>query len=132
MGIGRYQTPAARTHLTLNVVTPENSHQPLPVMVFIHSGGLRHKKLSNPDIRRRSVGTPRLRVRVGLTGWGALGCVTHRPCRHHQITLDNSVYLRDLVLARCVGSTTASRSSAVAQAAHHHFRRTRARITATR
>ncbi len=62
-------------------------------MVFLTVGAT--SGLGNPIIRRRGVGTPRLRVRVSRYRLGALGCLDLSSL---SATADHQ-HLRDLVLA---------------------------------
>ncbi len=99
MGIGRYQTRSGDC-LTLNVVTPEErpATQPLPVMVLHPRWGLHLGSSATVPTAQRWHAAAACTCR-STTGWGALGCLDLSSCRHHQITLDSNVYLRDLVLA---------------------------------
>ena len=102
-GLGRYQ-PMGEDCLTLNVVTPEWSgpvpeHDPLPVMFFIHGGGYILGSSATPlydgaALARRGCVYVSVNYRLG-----ALGCMDLSALSTPDVTIENNLYLRDLVLA---------------------------------
>jgi para-nitrobenzyl esterase len=96
---GKYQ-PMSEDCLTLNVVTPESpTRQPLPVMVFIHGGGYILGSSATPiydgaSLARRGCVYVSVNYRLG-----ALGCLDLSSLSNRDITIDDNLYLRDLVMA---------------------------------
>src|SRR3954466_3401681 len=96
---GRYQ-PMSEDCLTLNVVTPKRAaEQPLPVMVFIHGGGYFMGSSATPVYDGAALarkGCVYVSVNYRL---GALGCLDLSTLSNRDITIDDNLYLRDLVMA---------------------------------
>jgi para-nitrobenzyl esterase len=96
---GKYQ-PMSEDCLTLNVVTPESpSTNPLPVMVFIHGGGYLLGSSATPIYDGAALarkGCVYVSVNYRL---GALGCLDLSSLSNRDITIDDNLYLRDLVMA---------------------------------
>ncbi|MGX9791738.1 carboxylesterase/lipase family protein [Mycobacterium sp. MMS18-G62] len=96
---GKYQ-PMSEDCLTLNVVTPESpTRQALPVMVFIHGGGYILGSSATPiydgaALARRGCVYVSVNYRLG-----ALGCLDLSSLSNRNITIDDNLYLRDLVMA---------------------------------
>ncbi|CAA0134328.1 Para-nitrobenzyl esterase [Mycolicibacterium vanbaalenii] len=96
---GRYQ-PMSEDCLTLNVVSPaEPTRQPLPVMVFIHGGGYMLGSSATPIYDGASLarkGCVYISVNYRL---GALGCLELSSLSTPETTIDDNLFLRDLVMA---------------------------------
>ncbi|GAB3224497.1 carboxylesterase/lipase family protein [Mycolicibacterium hippocampi] len=96
---GRYQ-PMSEDCLTLNVVSPaEATEEPLPVMVFIHGGGYMLGSSATPIYDGASLarkGCVYISVNYRL---GALGCLELSSLSTPDITIDDNLFLRDLVMA---------------------------------
>jgi para-nitrobenzyl esterase len=96
---GRYQ-PMSEDCLTLNVVTPKSPPKaPLPVMVFIHGGGYFMGSSATPIYDGAALarkGCVYVSVNYRL---GALGCLDLSSLSTRDITIDDNLYLRDLVTA---------------------------------
>ena len=99
---GRYQ-PTSEDCLTLNVVAPEDaearSDESLPVMVFIHGGGYLLGSSATPIYDGASLarkGCVYVSVNYRL---GALGCLELSSLSTPEITIDDNLFLRDLVMA---------------------------------
>ncbi|GJF14243.1 carboxylic ester hydrolase [Mycolicibacterium cyprinidarum] len=96
---GKYQ-PMSEDCLTLNVVTPmKKSQEPLPVMVFIHGGGYMLGSSATPIYDGASLarkGCVYVSVNYRL---GALGCLELSSLSTPDITIDDNLFLRDLVMA---------------------------------
>ncbi|MGB2921235.1 MAG: carboxylesterase/lipase family protein [Mycobacterium sp.] len=96
---GRYQ-PMSEDCLTLNVVSPaEPTQEPLPVMVFIHGGGYMLGSSATPIYDGASLarkGCVYISVNYRL---GALGCLELSSLSTPDITIDDNLFLRDLVMA---------------------------------
>jgi para-nitrobenzyl esterase len=96
---GKYQ-PMSEDCLTLNVVTPKRpADQPLPVMVFIHGGGYLLGSSATPiydgaALARRGCVYVSVNYRLG-----ALGCLDLSSLSNRDITIDDNLFLRDLVMA---------------------------------
>src|SRR3984893_523814 len=99
MGVGKYQ-PMGEDCLTLNVVTPEAAESAaLPVMVFVHGGGYFMGSSATPIYDGAALarkGCVYVSVNYRL---GALGCLDLRSLPSRDITIDDNLYLRDLVMA---------------------------------
>ncbi|MBE1548635.1 para-nitrobenzyl esterase [Mycobacterium sp. OAS707] len=96
---GKYQ-PMGEDCLTLNVVTPKRpSDQPLPVMVFIHGGGYFMGSSATPVYDGAALarkGCVYVSVNYRLN---ALGCLDLSSLSDQNITIDDNLFLRDLVMA---------------------------------
>ncbi len=96
---GKYQ-PMSEDCLTLNVVAPESpADGPLPVMVFIHGGGYMLGSSATPIYDGASLvrkGCVYVSVNYRL---GALGCLDLSSLSNRDVTIDDNLYLRDLVMA---------------------------------
>ena len=96
---GRYQ-PMSEDCLTLNVVTPKSGgEEPLPVMVFVHGGGYFMGSSATPVYDGAALarnGCVYVSVNYRL---GALGCLDLSSLSTKDITFDDNLYLRDLVMA---------------------------------
>jgi para-nitrobenzyl esterase len=111
---GKYQQ-MSEDCLTLNVVTPagearemagqtrgqagEPAQEPLPVMVFIHGGGYMLGSSATPIYDGASLarkGCVYVSVNYRL---GALGCLEVSSLSTADITIDDNLFLRDLVMA---------------------------------
>ena len=96
---GKYQ-PMSEDCLTLNVVTPKRAaDQPLPVMVFIHGGGYFMGSSATPIYDGAALarkGCVYVSVNYRL---GALGCLDLSSLSNRDITIDDNLFLRDLVMA---------------------------------
>ncbi len=98
---GRYQ-PMSEDCLTLNVVSPVDAAQeqpPLPVMVFIHGGGYMLGSSATPiydgaSLARRGCVYVSVNYRLG-----ALGCLELSSLSTAEVTIDDNLFLRDLVMA---------------------------------
>ncbi len=86
--------------LTLNVVTPKRpADEPLPVMVFIHGGGYFMGSSATPIYDGAALarkGCVYVSVNYRL---GALGCLDLSSLSSGDITIDDNLFLRDLVMA---------------------------------
>ena len=100
---GRYQ-PMSEDCLTLNVVAPADagigsSAEALPVMVFIHGGGYLLGSSATPIYDGASLarkGCVYVSVNYRL---GALGCLELSSLSGEGATIDDNLFLRDLVMA---------------------------------
>jgi para-nitrobenzyl esterase len=96
---GKYQ-PMSEDCLTLNVVTPKRpADRPLPVMVFIHGGGYFMGSSATPIYDGAALarkGCVYVSVNYRL---GALGCLDLSSLSNMDVTIDDNLYLRDLVMA---------------------------------
>jgi para-nitrobenzyl esterase len=96
---GKYQ-PMSEDCLTLNVVTPKRpADGPLPVMVFIHGGGYFMGSSATPIYDGAALarkGCVYVSVNYRL---GALGCLDLSSLSSGDITIDDNLFLRDLVMA---------------------------------
>jgi para-nitrobenzyl esterase len=96
---GKYQ-PMSEDCLTLNVVAPKKTPEtPLPVMVFIHGGGYFMGSSATPIYDGAALarsGCVYVSVNYRL---GALGCLDLSSLSNRDITFDDNLYLRDLVMA---------------------------------
>jgi para-nitrobenzyl esterase len=96
---GKYQ-PMSEDCLTLNVVTPKRpADRPLPVMVFIHGGGYLLGSSATPiydgaALARKGCVFVSVNYRLG-----ALGCLDLSSLSNGDITIDDNLFLRDLVMA---------------------------------
>jgi para-nitrobenzyl esterase len=103
LGPGRYQ-PMSEDCLTLNVVAPEDggpgaATEPLPVMVFIHGGGYILGSSATPIYDGASLarkGCVYVSVNYRL---GPLGCLELSSLTGADATIDDNLFLRDLVMA---------------------------------
>ena len=99
LALGKYQ-PMSEDCLTLNVVTPKRAaDHPLPVMVFIHGGGYIMGSSATPiydgaALARRGCVYVSVNYRLG-----ALGCLDLSSLSTNDITIDDNLFLRDLVMA---------------------------------
>lgn len=100
---GKYQ-PMSEDCLTLNVVSPvgqvgDEPQEPLPVMVFIHGGGYMLGSSATPIYDGASLvrkGCVYVSVNYRL---GALGCLELSSLSTPDVTIDDNLFLRDLVMA---------------------------------
>jgi para-nitrobenzyl esterase len=96
---GKYQ-PMSEDCLTLNVVTPKRpADRPLPVIVFIHGGGYFMGSSATPIYDGAALarkGCVYVSVNYRL---GPLGCLDLSSLSNGTITIDDNLYLRDLVMA---------------------------------
>ena len=96
---GKYQ-PMSEDCLTLNVTTPAGqAGGPLPVKVFIHGGGYMLGSSATPIYDGASLarkGCVYVSVNYRL---GALGCLELSSLSTDDITIDDNLFLRDLVAA---------------------------------
>lgn len=100
---GKYQQ-MSEDCLTLNVVTPAAqtrvpTPEPLPVMVFIHGGGYMLGSSATPIYDGASLarkGCVYVSVNYRL---GALGCLEVSSLSTGDITIEDNLFLRDLVMA---------------------------------
>jgi para-nitrobenzyl esterase len=96
---GKYQ-PMGEDCLTLNVVTPKRpSDKPLPVMVFIHGGGYFMGSSATPIYDGAALarkGCVYVSVNYRLN---ALGCLDLSSLSTKDVTIDDNLFLRDLVMA---------------------------------
>jgi para-nitrobenzyl esterase len=96
---GKYQ-PMSEDCLTLNVTTPKRPPEaPLPVMVFIHGGGYFMGSSATPIYDGAALarkGCVYVSVNYRL---GPLGCLDLSSLSNQDITIDDNLYLRDLVMA---------------------------------
>lgn len=99
LGVGRYQS-MAEDCLTLNVTTPKRRRdEPMPVMVFIHGGGYILGSSATPiydgaALARKGCVYVSVNYRVG-----ALGCLDLSSLSTREVTIDDNLFLRDLVMA---------------------------------
>jgi para-nitrobenzyl esterase len=99
LGVGKYQS-MGEDCLTLNVTTPKRRHaEPLPVMVFIHGGGYILGSSATPiydgaALARKGCVYVSVNYRVG-----ALGCLDLSSLSTREVTIDDNLFLRDLVMA---------------------------------
>ncbi len=96
---GKYQQ-MGEDCLTLNVVAPTSAPDtPLPVMVFVHGGGYFMGSSATPIYDGASLarkGCVYVSVNYRL---GALGCLDLSSLSTNDVTIDDNLYLRDLVMA---------------------------------
>jgi para-nitrobenzyl esterase len=96
---GKYQ-PMSEDCLTLNVVAPKRPREtPLPVLVFIHGGGYFMGSSATPIYDGAALarqGCVYVSVNYRL---GALGCLDLSTLSTPDITIDDNLFLRDLVMA---------------------------------
>src|SRR5262245_55680945 len=96
---GKYQ-PMGEDCLTLNVVAPTSAPDTsLPVMVFVHGGGYFMGSSATPIYDGASLarkGCVYVSVNYRL---GALGCLDLSSLSTSDVTIDDNLYLRDLVMA---------------------------------
>jgi para-nitrobenzyl esterase len=96
---GKYQ-PMSEDCLTLNVVAPQSPPRvPLPVMVFIHGGGYFMGSSATPLYDGAALarqGCVYVSVNYRL---GPLGCLDLSSLSDKDVTFDDNLYLRDLVMA---------------------------------
>ncbi len=96
---GKYQ-PMSEDCLTLNVTTPKRPPEaPLPVMVFIHGGGYFMGSSATPiydgaALARKGCVFVSVNYRLG-----PLGCLDLSSLSNQDVTIDDNLYLRDLVMA---------------------------------
>ena len=96
---GNYQ-PMSEDCLTLNVTAPESRpEQPLPVMVFIHGGAYVMGSSATPiydgaGLARRGCVFVSVNYRLG-----ALGCLDLSSLSTVDVTIEDNLFLRDLVMA---------------------------------
>jgi para-nitrobenzyl esterase len=99
LGPGKFQ-PTSEDCLTLNFTAPKKpADQPLPVMVFIHGGGYMLGSSATPIYDGASLarkGCVYVSVNYRL---GALGCLDLSSLSTKDHTIDDNLYLRDLVAA---------------------------------
>lgn len=99
MGPGKFQ-PMSEDCLTLNVTAPARpSGEALPVMVFIHGGGYLLGSSATPiydgaALARKGCVFVSVNYRLG-----ALGCLELSSLSTAEITIDDNLFLRDLVAA---------------------------------
>ncbi len=99
LGVGKYQQ-RGEDCLTLNVTTPKRRRdEPMPVMVFIHGGGYWMGSSATPlydgaAMARRGCVYVSVNYRLG-----PLGCMDLSSLSNGDVTIDNNLFLRDLVLA---------------------------------
>src|SRR6201991_1773562 len=99
VGVNKYQ-PVGEDCLTLNVVTPEAPEsESLPVMVFVHGGGYILGSSATPiydgaALARRGCAYVSVNYRLG-----ALGCLDLSSLSTRDVTIEDNLFLRDLVLA---------------------------------
>jgi para-nitrobenzyl esterase len=96
---GKYQ-PMSEDCLTLNVAAPASPpEEPLPVMVFIHGGGYILGSSATPIYDGASL-VRKACVYVSVNyRLGALGCLDLSSLSNEDLTIDDNLYLRDLVMA---------------------------------
>jgi para-nitrobenzyl esterase len=99
LGVGKYQ-PMGEDCLTLNVTTPKRRRdEPMPVMVFIHGGGYILGSSATPIYDGAALarkGCVYVSVNYRL---GALGCLDLSSLSSRNITIEDNLFLRDLVMA---------------------------------
>jgi para-nitrobenzyl esterase len=99
LSVGKYQ-PMGEDCLTLNVTTPKRRRdQALPVMVFIHGGGYWMGSSATPiydgaALARRGCVYVSMNYRLG-----PLGCLELSSLSNRDVTIDDNLFLRDLVMA---------------------------------
>jgi para-nitrobenzyl esterase len=99
LAVGKYQ-PMGEDCLTLNVTTPKRRRdEPLPVMVFIHGGGYWMGSSATPiydgaALARKACVYVSVNYRLG-----PLGCLDLSSLSNRDVTIDDNLFLRDLVLA---------------------------------
>ncbi len=99
LGVGKYQS-MGEDCLTLNVTTPKRrGDDPMPVMVFIHGGGYLLGSSATPiydgaALARKGCVYVSVNYRVG-----ALGCLDLSSLSTGDVTIDDNLFLRDLVMA---------------------------------
>jgi para-nitrobenzyl esterase len=99
LGVGRYQS-MGEDCLTLNVTTPKRRRdEPMPVMVFIYGGGYLLGSSATPiydgaALARKGCVYVSVNYRVG-----ALGCLDLSSLSSGDVTIDDNLFLRDLVMA---------------------------------
>ena len=99
LGVGKYQS-MGEDCLTLNVTTPKRRREePMPVMVFIHGGGYILGSSATPIYDGAALarkGCVYVSVNYRL---GALGCLDLSSLSNRDVTIEDNLFLRDLVLA---------------------------------
>ena len=99
LGVGKYQ-PMGEDCLTLNVTTPKRRRdEPMPVMVFIHGGGYILGSSATPIYDGAALarkGCVYVSVNYRL---GALGCLDLSSLSTRDVTIEDNLFLRDLVMA---------------------------------
>jgi para-nitrobenzyl esterase len=99
LGVGKYQ-PMGEDCLTLNVTTPKRARdEPMPVMVFIHGGGYWMGSSATPIYDGAALarkGCVYISVNYRL---GPLGCMDLSSLSNRDVTIDDNLFLRDLVMA---------------------------------
>ncbi|GFG54921.1 carboxylesterase [Mycolicibacterium agri] len=99
LGLGKYQS-MGEDCLTLNVTTPEHRpDEPMPVMVFIHGGGYILGSSATPIYDGAALarkGCVYVSVNYRL---GALGCLDLSSLSTREVTIEDNLFLRDLVMA---------------------------------
>ena len=99
LGVGKYQS-MSEDCLTLNVTTPKRRRdEPMPVMVFIHGGGYILGSSATPiydgaALARKGCVYVSVNYRVG-----ALGCLDLSSLSTRDVTIEDNLFLRDLVMA---------------------------------
>jgi len=99
LGVGKYQS-MGEDCLTLNVTTPKRRRdEPMPVMVFIHGGGYLLGSSATPiydgaALARKGCVYVSVNYRVG-----ALGCLDLSSLSSRDVTIEDNLFLRDLVMA---------------------------------
>jgi para-nitrobenzyl esterase len=103
LGVGKYQ-PMSEDCLTLNVVAPEGpgdgpAGERLPVMFFVHGGGYMLGSSATPiydgaALARRGCVYVSVNYRLG-----PLGCMDLSSLSTPAITIEDNLFLRDLVMA---------------------------------
>ncbi|OBA90085.1 carboxylesterase [Mycobacteriaceae bacterium 1482268.1] len=99
LGVGKYQS-MGEDCLTLNVTRPKRRRdEPMPVMVFIHGGGYILGSSATPIYDGAALarkGCVYVSVNYRL---GALGCLDLSSLSSGDVTIDDNLFLRDLVMA---------------------------------
>jgi para-nitrobenzyl esterase len=99
LGVGKYQA-IGEDCLTLNVTTPKRRRdEPMPVMVFIHGGAYIFGSSATPIYDGAALarkGCVYVSVNYRL---GALGCLDLSSLSTREITIEDNLFLRDLVMA---------------------------------
>ena len=104
LGVGKYQS-MGEDCLTLNVTTPKRRRdEPMPVMVFIHGGGYILGSSATPiydgaALARKGCVYVSVNYRVG-----ALGCLDLSSLSTRDVTIEDNLFLRDLVMALALGA----------------------------
>ncbi len=99
LGVGKYQS-MGEDCLTLNVTTPKRRRdEPMPVMVFIHGGGYMLGSSATPiydgaALARKGCVYVSVNYRIG-----ALGCLDLSSLSTRDVTIEDNLFLRDLVMA---------------------------------